>query len=133
MRNVASDVANAYHIAIYSDELVIKTMANRRTNDGVMHASAYKSIHAKVNANVWQVLLYTLRRLRKSNVAYIFIYSNDKALDGLKLGTVKSKKDKLAQTKSAVMCELFRYAQRGGWYFSSVSADEIPGTRDMQP
>lgn len=133
MKNVAPDVANAYHIAIYSDELVIKTMANRRTNDGVMHASAYKSIHAKVNANVWQVLLYTLRRLRKSNVAYIFIYSNDKALDGLKLGTVKSKKDKLAQIKSAVMCELFRYAQRGGWHFSSVSADEIPGTRDMQP
>ena len=133
MRNVAPDVPNAYHIAIYSDELVIKTMANRRTSDGTMRSGAYKSIHAKVNANVWQVLLYTLHRLRKSNVAYIFIYSNDKALDGLKLGTVKSKKDKLAQTKSAVMCELFRYAQRGGWHFSSVSADEIPGTRDMQP
>lgn len=131
MRVVPADVPNAYHIAIYSDELVIKTMANRRTLDGVMHPGAYKSIHIKSVCNVWQVLLYTLRSLRKSNVDYIFIYSNDKELEGLRLGTVKSKRDTLAQLKSATMCELYQYAQRGGWYYTNVSADKIPATRDM--
>lgn len=130
---VTADVPNAYHIAICSDELVIKVIANRRTLDGTMHQGAYKAIYPRAMADVWSVLLSTLRRLQKSKVDHVFIYTNDPDLDsGIRPGVIKTKRDKLAQVKSAVMVALFEYAQRGGWYYARVKPEQIPSTRDLK-
>lgn len=135
MRIVEQTVSNALHIALYSDELLTKVRVNWRTSDGVLHQGIYRAIHTKEQGNFFQVLYYTLWRMRKRRAKFIFIYSNDSALDKLRPGenNAITKRDKHGQVKSAIKVELFNYAQGGGWYLSIVAPEAIPTTRDMLP
>ena len=140
MRVVSNTIGNAMHIAIYTDDLNIKVMVNRRMSDGTMHKGVYRSLHNRVQANVFDVLLYTLRHLKKMAVQYVFIYSNCADLEALRPIAkdengapvrANDKKDPLILSKSGVLCELAQYRERGAWYFQRVMPEQIPSTRDM--
>lgn len=133
MKIVPQDIGNAYHIAIYTDPLVTKVLVNRRRLDGTLAQGVYKAIHTRSQASAMEALYAALRKLRRSCVDYIFVYSNDPDLERLRPGLVTKKKDSWAQIKTLTLCELYQYAQRGGWYYSKVKPDAIPATRDMVP
>lgn len=115
------DKNNALHVAIYSDELSTRVWANYRNLNGGLHEGVYKAFHTNQDANVWGAVLFALRKLKRFQADYVFLYSNSGPLthslgQPLRLLDVGSgiPAEKL-QIVWLVMIELNQYIQRSGF------------------